>query len=333
MFAVTNLRLAAAILPLSLALLAQEPIPPTYGQPPTPKVVAYIELALQHGDLASAEAMTGQYLRLYGETPEALDALSWLARGELAAGNLDRATQDAKQVEDKSQAALATRSLDQEPYLPIALGAAYEVEAETLAARHQRSQALLLLQNAMRKWHGTSVVERLQKSINLLTLQGRPAPVLRMPEWIGSKPEPQTAWRGHVVLLFFWAHWCADCKADAPIIASLAAQFEPKGLLVVAPTMLYGYTAQEDHAAPSVEMPFIKQVYEKYYSQIPKADVPVDSDNFQRFGASTTPTIVVIDRQGIVRLYHPGAMSDADLRGVIEPLIAGRAPRVPSYGP
>jgi thioredoxin-related protein len=36
--------------------------------------------------------------------------------------------------------------------------------------------------------------------------------------------------------------------------------------------------------------------------------VPVSEANFQRFGASTTPTLVLIDRQGIVRLYHPGAM-------------------------
>jgi thiol-disulfide isomerase/thioredoxin len=316
--------IAAAAL-LTVAVAAQTPIPPSYGQPPVPKVVAYVELALQQGDLASAEAMVGQYRKLYGDTPEALDALSWLARGELGGGHIEQAIQDAKEVESKSKAALATRTMDQEPYLPIAMGAAYEVQAEALAAQHQRSQALLILQNAMRQWHGTSLTERLQKTINELTLVGKPAPPIRAPEWIGKKPEPQTAWRGKVVLLFFWAHWCSDCKADVPAISNIAAEFEPKGLVLVAPTRLYGYTAQEEHAAATVEKPFIEKVYDRYYSHIPDAQVPIDAGNFQRYGASTTPTIVLIDRQGIVRFYHPGEMTQAELATTIAPLI-GHAP-------
>ncbi len=53
--------------------------------------------------------------------------------------------------------------------------------------------------------------------------------------------------------------------------------------------------------------------------------------NFERFGVSTTPTIVLIDRRGIVRLYHPGVIEEADLRAAIEPLLtaapASRASR------
>ncbi len=161
--------------------------------------------------------------------------------------------------------------------------------------------------------------------MNLLTLEGKPVPVLRESEWIGTQPQPENSWRGKVVLLFFWAHWCSDCKAEEPIIANLASEFASKGFLVVAPTRLYGYTAQEEHAAPATELPFVKKVFEKYYSGIPKVQVPVDTTNFQRFGASTTPTIVLVDRQGIVRLYHPGAMSEASLRGAVEKLLTANA--------
>jgi thioredoxin-related protein len=41
--------------------------------------------------------------------------------------------------------------------------------------------------------------------------------------------------------------------------------------------------------------------------------VPLSEENFQRFGASTTPTLVLVDRAGIVRLYHPGAMPYSQL--------------------
>jgi thiol-disulfide isomerase/thioredoxin len=314
--------------PLAVALLAAgslagaQEIPKTYGQPPVPRVVAYVELSLKNGDLASAQALAAQYRRLNGDTPEALEALGWVARGELAAGQFDQALKDAEEIKRSSQAALSTRRLDAEPQLPLALGTAYEVEAESLFAQHKRADALQLLQKALRTWRGTSLADRLQKNINEMTLEGRPMPLLREPAWIGAKPVPIAALHGKVLLLFFWAHWCADCKAEAPVIARLVTDLEPKGLRVVAPTRLYGYTAADDHAAPAEETAFIAKVFERYYSNIPKPQIPLDTSNFQRFGVSTTPTIVVVDRRGVVKLYHPGVMDEASLRAVIEPLLS-----------
>jgi thiol-disulfide isomerase/thioredoxin len=293
----------------------------TYGQSAPPRVVAYVELAVKNNDLASAAAMVGQYRRLNGDTPEALEAFSWLARGELAAGLLDQAAKDADEIKQICQTTLGTRSLDAEPHLPLALGAAYEVEAQVLAERHQRTAAIQLLRSALRTWHGTSLEDRLQKNLNVLTLEGRPMPLLRETEWIGPKPAPLSTLRGKVVLLFFWAHWCADCKVEIPVITQIATELEPKGLALIAPTKRYGYTAEEEHAAPATETAFIQKVYDQLYSQIPGIQAPLDAGNFERFGASTIPTLVVVDRRGIVRLYHPGIMDEKTLRAVIEPLL------------
>jgi thiol-disulfide isomerase/thioredoxin len=293
----------------------------SYGQPATPRIVLYVQTALQHGDLAQAFALVAQYRRLNGDTPEALEALSWLARGQLAFGHLEEADKEAAEIERSATAALATRSLDQEPHLPIALGAAYEIQAEVMNAEHKKTEAVALLDNEMRRWRGTSIVSRLQKNLNLLTLQGKPMPPLKETEWLGARPASLVSERGKVLLLFFWAHWCADCKADAPIIAKVARNYASHGLVVIAPTRLYGYTAEEDHAAPTIERPFVDKVYEHYYAGIPNAGVPLDTGNFDRFGVSTTPTIVLVDRRGIVRLYHPGAMDEQSLRAAIEPLL------------
>ncbi len=278
-------------------------------------------MALQQGDLASASAFVAQYRRLNGDTPEALDALSWLARGQLAAGQLAEASKTADEIRHTAQTALATRSLDAEPYLPIALGAAYEIQAQVLFEQHRRAEAIQLLKSGMRAWHGTSIVDRLQKNLNSMTLEGRPVPPIVETEWIGPKPAALTTLRGRVVLLFFWAHWCADCKADAPVIAQLATEFASKGLVVIAPTRRYGYTADDEHAPPSKETEFIRKVYAHYYSAIPNAGVPLNTGNFERFGVSTTPTIVLLDRQGLVKLYHPGAMDEPTLKAAIEPLL------------
>jgi thiol-disulfide isomerase/thioredoxin len=312
------MRLIAAML---LAVIAHaQDIPKDYGQPAVPRVVAYVRVSLRNGDLASAEAMAKQYRRLNGDTPEALEALAWVARGQLSAGHVDEAIQQAEDVQRSSEAALGTRALDSEPHLPLALGAAYEVEAEALYSQHKLSEAIQLLQSASRKFHGTSLVERLRKNINLMTLEGKRMPPLGATEWIGAKGNP-AAWQGKVLLLLFWAHWCADCKIQVPVIARLAAEFESKGLVVIAPTERYGYTMDDDHAPPAKETAFIQKVFERYYSSIPNVRVPLDSANFERFGASTTPTLVLVDRRGIVRLYHPGLTDEVSLLSALQPLL------------
>ncbi len=277
------------------------------------QVVPYIQALVEHGRLGDAQNLTAQYRRQYGNTPEALASLSWVARGELSAHQYDKAIADAEEVEREIKKSLALRKLDADPYSPLALGASYEVRAQALVALKRRSEALQLLETAEHEWRGTSIVTRLQKNVLLLTLTGHPLPEVR-----GT---PDT-WRGKPVLFFFWAHWCPDCKADGPVIAKLAREFEPKGLVVVAPTRLYGYTAQEEVASPASEKSYIDQVFQHYYSAIPNVIAPLDGSNFDRFGVSTTPTLVIADRHGIVRLYHPGYMDEKSLRAAIEAAMA-----------
>jgi thiol-disulfide isomerase/thioredoxin len=282
-------------------------------------LVAEVQQALSQGDLARAESVVAFYRRLNGDTPEAIEAFSWLGRAELSSGKLDGAMDNADQTRQMVLRQLKTRKLDSDPHLALALGAAFEVEAQALAERGQRSEAVSLLQAAIRTYQGTSVVGRLRKNLNLLTLTGKPAPPLQLTEFLFPSIAPSSVRK--VQLLFFWAHWCSDCKAEAPIIARIASDLEPKGLTVIGPTMLYGYTKGGQDAIAAEERPYIRQVFQQYYAIIPKMTVPLSTVNFETFGASTTPTLVVIDRQGIVRLYHPGRLSESDLRAVIQPLL------------
>ena len=53
----------------------------------------------------------------------------------------------------------------------------------------------------------------------------------------------------------------------------------------------------------------------------PDMRVPLSADNFIAYGASTTPTLVLIDRAGVVRYYHPGAVPEAELATRIRALL------------
>ncbi|MGD1079134.1 MAG: redoxin domain-containing protein [Candidatus Sulfotelmatobacter sp.] len=282
-------------------------------------IVDNVRFALAQNNFSAAEAQLNSYRTQRGVDAEYLDAYSWLGRVALDQGQYDQAAAFAKETKALALEQLKQRPLDAEPHLPIALGAALEVQSQVLAARGQRTQAIALLQSALRTYGNTSIHDRLQKNLNLLSFQGRIAPALKEDQFLGAD---LPSLKGSPVLLFFWAHWCADCKAEAPIITQLRSEFAGRGLKVVGPTRFYGYTAQIEHASPSDELRYIDAVRHRFYSGLMDMPVPISKYNFDVYGASTTPTLVLLDRTGKVAMYHPGALPYDQLRAEIEKVVA-----------
>ena len=272
-------------------------------------------------DEAAAERAVRTYQSQSGATSELAAALSWLARDALSDARLDQAESYAAESRKMALQLLGSRGLDSDAWLPTALGASIEVHAQALAAQGKRAEAVRFLLDQLPAFAATSIGERIHKNINLLSLEGKPAPPLTTAEWLGPKPQPLSALRGHTVLLFFWAHWCPDCKAMVPALASIEKTYSPQGLVLVGPTKLYGYAAGGAPAAPKEEKQYIERVRGQYYSSLSAMPVPVSGANFAAYGASTTPTIVLIDGQGIVRLYHPGALTETEMATGILTLI------------
>ena len=285
-------------------------------------IVDNVRFALEQNNFSAAEAQLDAYRGQRGVDAEYLEAYSWMARAALDQQQYDQAAAYAKQTKTEAVALLKQRRLDAEPHLPIALGAALEVQAQALAARGQKTQAVALLQSALQTYGSTSIRDRIQKNLNLLSFQGKVAPALKADESLGSPVPSAAQLKGSPVLLFFWAHWCGDCKAEAPIITQLRSEYASKGLKVIGPTRLYGYTAQIENARPSDELQYIDAVRHRFYSGLLDMPVPISKSNFQTYGASTTPTLVLVDRTGKVAWYHPGALPYADLKAEIEKVVA-----------
>jgi thiol-disulfide isomerase/thioredoxin len=294
---------------------------PAAGQTPASDVVSEVRAAINARDLDRAETIYTKHRNDRGDAPEVIEALSWLGRGALAERQLDRAERYAREAQQLGVRSLGGRALDGEPRLATAIGAAIEVQAQVRGQRGQRSDAVYFLQRQLEIYKDTSIHKRIQKNVNLLSLEGQRAPALDRSEFIGTPPPTLEALKGKVLVLFFWAHWCPDCKAQGPILSELLAKYRTQGLTVVAPTQRFGYVAGGAPAGPAEELRYIQQVRDTHYGFLADLPVPVSDANHKLYGVSSTPTVVLVDRQGIVRLYHPGRLTKEELEQQLRPLL------------
>ena len=284
-------------------------------------IVDDVRESLQQSNFSAAESELQTYKAKLGVTPEYLEAFSWMGRAALQMQQYSQAQNYAKQTLASAQALLQSRKLDAEPHLPIAVGAALEVQALSLAGQGQKAQGVALLRRSLQTYGDTSIAARLHKNLNVLTIVGKPAPTLKTAEYLGAKPASAAQLKGSPQLLFFWAHWCVDCKGEAPILARLRSEF--RELTIIAPTQRYGYAARGEDATPQAERAYIESVWQQYYAGLQGVAVPVSKENFNVYGASTTPTLVLVDRAGKIAFYHPGALPYEELRAAIEKALRG----------
>ena len=294
---------------------------------PAAAAVEISELVGQIRDMAwTKEVDTAQALieaqRAHQDTssPGWLLAASWLGRGASFAERWSVAEQYAGEAHDGSVALLAERELDADTQLPLALGAGIEVLGHAQDARDDRVGAVEFLSAQRERYRGTSIETRIQKNVLLLSLEGAPFPVLDVDEHLGEPLPSAESLKGKVVVAFFWAHWCPDCKRQLPILEQIHETYGDQ-VAIIGPTQLYGYMARGQDATPEQELEFLRNAYQERFPIPSWMSVPVSQQNFLDFGVSTTPTLVVIDREGIVRLYNPGDLPYDELSAHVERLL------------
>ncbi|HVX67108.1 MAG TPA: TlpA disulfide reductase family protein [Bryobacteraceae bacterium] len=284
-------------------------------------IVSDVRATLARHDLAGAERQVAEYRKRSGNTPEGLLALSWLGRGALE----QKKYEEAERYASETTRLVGTLRPGADRNLTLALGSAIEVRAGVLAERGQRAEAVSYLRKQLAAYRNTDLHPRIQKSLNLLTLEGKPAPPLDTRRSLGARARPLAELRGRPVLLFFWAHWCPDCKDEIPVLVEIMRRYGPRGLVLIAPTQHYGYVARGEDAPPERETPYIDSVRRTAYRALGDVPVPLSEENFRVYGASTVPTLVLVDAAGVVRMYHPDVMPLEALAAQIEKVLPSRA--------
>jgi thiol-disulfide isomerase/thioredoxin len=123
------------------------------------------------------------------------------------------------------------------------------------------------------------------------------------------------ATQGKVVLVDFWASWCAPCKASFPAYSRLNDEFASKGLVVIAVSV---------DEKPAAYEAFVQKRKPAFFVALDQSQKLV-----QRVQVPTMPTSYLIDRGGKVRFVHQGfhgAETEEAERKEIEALLEERNP-------
>jgi hypothetical protein len=81
-----------------------------------------------------------------------------------------------------------------------------------------------------------------------------------------------------------------------------------------------------EHPTAAQEGQEIERVWKASYADPDGIPHPVNEATMLAYGVSSTPTLVLIDRDGIVRMYRPTRMTEAELSHRIEALLAPASP-------
>jgi peroxiredoxin len=123
-----------------------------------------------------------------------------------------------------------------------------------------------------------------------------------------GNPVKLSDFHGKVVLLNFWATWCAPCAAEIPWFIEFQKSYANAGLTTL------GVSLDED--GWSAVKPYVASRKIDYRVMVGNDDVA------QLFGATSLPTTFIIDRSGRIAVTHVGVCGkgeyEADIRRVLD---------------
>ncbi|HEX8852765.1 MAG TPA: cytochrome c biogenesis protein/redoxin [Pyrinomonadaceae bacterium] len=124
---------------------------------------------------------------------------------------------------------------------------------------------------------------------------------------LDGKPLRLSELRGRVVLLNFWATWCAPCRAEIPTFNEMQREYESRGLTIVGVT---------SHDTPDDVRGFQEDNRQDYTVVTSGEDAP------DKFGTGPgRPVTFIIDREGRVRKPIFGSTDRAGFEAAVKPVL------------
>jgi thiol-disulfide isomerase/thioredoxin len=147
-------------------------------------------------------------------------------------------------------------------------------------------------------------------------LVGKKAAPLEVDTWVNGSPLTDADLKGKVVLIDFWAVWCGPCVATFPHLREWNAKYADKGLVMIGLTRYYNYEWDEktDKAARAASGKVAPEKEQAMLVKFAAANKLTHRFGIQKsnataefYGVTGIPQVVVIDREGKVRLIRVGS--------------------------
>ena len=118
--------------------------------------------------------------------------------------------------------------------------------------------------------------------------------------------------RGKVVMLDFWASWCAPCREEAPALAQVYGEYQDRGVEFIGVAIWDSHQDARDFG----------EVFEVPYPAGVDSDGTIAID----YGVKGIPEKIFIDADGVIRKKFVGPIGADALRTILDGLLEGVDP-------